>query len=81
MYSLVGRLARVGGLVAAALVVVAGSFRGVSGWALAARVAVTFAVVALVLNMLGYVVVRSLLTAVAISERDRKRDASGPKRA
>jgi len=81
IYGLVGHVSRVGALVAAALVVVAGSFRGVSGWALALRVGIAFAVVAIVLNLLGYVMIRSLLSAVVASEGDRKRETSGSKRA
>lgn len=86
VYDLVGRVARIGGLGAALAVIVAGAFRGVTGWALAVRVATAFVVVTVVLNLLGFVTVRSLLAGVVAGGAAPRKEAGrkesiGPKRA
>lgn len=78
-YGLVGVAARTGGLFAALAVVVAGSFRGVEGWALFFRTATVFLVVTIALNVLGFVAVRSLLSAV-VAGREERKEPAGVKR-
>jgi hypothetical protein len=79
MYGLVATASRVGGLGAALAVLVIGSFRGISGWALFSRVALVFLFVSIVLNVAGLVMLRSFLTAV-VADQDTRKDAVGPKR-
>ncbi len=78
--ALVGHAAAVGGAAAAAVAVVLGTFRGVTGWTLAVRAGTAFLVVLVVLNVLGYVTVRSILSGVVAREIERK-ETAGPKRA
>lgn len=81
MYDLLGHSARIGGLSAALVVLVLGAFHGVAGWTLAVRVGTVFVAVTAVLNLLGYVTIRSLLAGVAADEGTRKRESSGGKKA
>jgi hypothetical protein len=76
---LVGHVAVVGGSCAAAAAVILGAFRGVSGWALAFRAGTSFLVVHVVLNVLGYVTVRSILSGIVAREIERN-DSAAPKR-
>lgn len=79
VYGLVGHAATVGGSIGALLAVVAGTFRGVTGWPLAVRAGTAFLVVAVLLNLLGYVMVRSVLSGIVARELERK-EAAGSKR-
>ncbi len=77
--ALVGHAAVVGGAAAAAVAVVLGTFRGVTGWTLAVRAGTAYLVVLVILNVLGYVTVRSILSGIVADEIERK-ETAGPKR-
>jgi hypothetical protein len=81
LYDLVGIVSRIGGLAAALVVIAAGAFQSVAGWTLAVRVLTTFVVVTALLNLLGFVLMRSLLAGVVVREEVRKKETPGPKRA
>lgn len=75
VYGLIGTVARVGGLVAAVLVIVVGTFQGVSGMALFGRVATAFLAATIVLNVLGFVMVRSFLAGIVAEQQGGKEPA------
>jgi len=72
LYGLVGTIAKLAGLAGATLVLLIGSFQGVSGQALLVRVGLAFLIVTIVFNFVGFVTVRSLLTAIVSESEERK---------
>ncbi|MFN0150864.1 MAG: hypothetical protein ACKVU1_09195 [bacterium] len=72
IYGLVGTVAKLAGLAGATLVLLIGSFQGVSGQALFVRVGLAFLIVTIVFNLIGFVTVRSLLTAIVSENEERK---------
>lgn len=81
LYGLVGVVANIGGLVSAGLVLVISSFQGVGGQALAIRVGLAFLVVTVVFHLVGFITVRSLLTAIVSDSEARKSMADSKRRA
>lgn len=79
LYGLVGVIANIGGLVSAGVVLVVSSFQGVGGQALTVRVGLAFLVVTVVFHLVGFVTVRSLLTAI-VSDSEARRGVGDMKR-
>ncbi len=79
LYGLIGTIAKLAGLAGATLVLLIGSFQGVSGQALVVRVGLAFLIVTIVFNLIGFVTVRSLLTAI-VSENEERKGTTDAKR-